>query len=221
MKNLVIIGSGGFGREVVEFINMINDVEPTWNFIGFVDDNPEATTIEGYNFIGGLDELYKIAETTYACVAIADIGSRKRIVDECEKHNVKFATIVSPDIKIRGKLCTIGEGSIIATGCELAINSHVGKHCILNTGAGLGHDSVCGDFCDMMPYAMAMGSVNIGNYCYLGVRATVINGINITEHCTIGACGCVVKSLEEAGTYVGVPVKMVRPYVGMRSLSRE
>jgi len=221
MKDLVIVGCGGFGREVVEFINLINDVEPTWNFLGFVDDNKEAKTVEGYNIIGGLEDLYKMADKVYACIAIADIGSRKRLADECEKHGVKFATIVSPDLKVRGKLCTIGEGSIIATGCELAINSHVGKHCILNTGAGLGHDTVIGDFVDMMPFTAVMGDVHIGSYCYFGVRSTVINGMKIADHCTIGACGCVIKNLEESGTYVGVPVKLVRPYIGMRNLSHE
>ena len=212
MKDLVIVGCGGFGREVVEIIKLINEIEPTWNFMGFVDDNEQATTIENYNLIGGLEELYNMADKVYACIAIADIDSRKRLADECEKHGVRFATIVSPDIKIRGDLCTIGEGSIVATGCSMAINSHIGRHCILNTGAGLGHDTVVGDFVDLMPEAVAMGDVHIGNYCYFGVRATVINGISITEHCTVGACGCVIKDLTEPGTYVGVPVKMVRPY---------
>lgn len=221
MKDLVIIGCGGFGREVVEFVKLINEQSPTWNFLGFVDDNENARTVEGYTILGGLEALYSIADTTYACIAIADIGSRKRLAEECEKHGVKFATIISPDLKMRGELCTVGEGSIIATGCEMAINSHVGKHCILNTGAGLGHDTVVGDFVDMMPFTAVMGDVRIGDYCYFGVRSTVINGVRIAEHCTIGACGCVIKDLEEPGTYVGVPVRMVRPYIGMRRLSHE
>jgi len=221
MKDLVIIGCGGFGREVVEIVNLINEKEPTWNFIGFIDDNESATTIEDFNIIGGLDKLYEIKDKVFACIAIADLGSRKRIADDCYKHGVKFATIISPDLKQRGNLCTIGEGTIITTGCEMAINSHIGKHCIFNTGSGIGHDTIVGDFVDMMPYAVAMGDVKISSFCFLGVRSTVINGLSITEHCTVGACGCVIKDLEEPGTYVGVPVKLVRPYVGMRKLSHE
>lgn len=41
MKDIVIIGAGGFGREVVELIDDINLRNPTWNIIGFVDDNPK------------------------------------------------------------------------------------------------------------------------------------------------------------------------------------
>lgn len=115
MKNLVIIRCGGFGREVVEYVKLINEEEPTWNFLGFVDDNEEAATVEGYNILGGLDELYKMADKVFSCIAIADIDARRRIVRECEQHGVRCATIVSPDMKQFGDLCTIGEGSIIAT----------------------------------------------------------------------------------------------------------
>ena len=223
MKDLVIIGCGGFGREVFEIVELINDEKPTWNFKGFVAEKADqGETIESLTILGNLDELFMINnENLYACIAIADIAARKRISDECYKHGIKFATIISPDLKQRGDLCTIGEGTIIATGCEMAINSHIGKHCIFNTGSGIGHDTIVGDFVDMMPYAVAMGDVKISDYCYFGVRATVINGLTISEHCTIGACGCVIKNLEEPGTYVGVPAKLVRPYVGMRSLTHE
>ena len=210
MKDLVLIGFGGFGREVVEFIKLINEKEPTWNFLGFVDDNENASTVEGYHIIGGLNDLYMMADRVYTCIAIANIEARKRIAAECEKHGVRFATIISPDVKLRGELHTIGAGTIIATGCELAINSHIGMQCILNTGVALGHDTVVGDFVDMMPYTAAMGDVNIGDECYFGVRATVINGITIAPHSKIGACACVIKNIGEPGTYVGVPAKRVK-----------
>ena len=110
MKDLIIIGCGGFGREVVEYVKLINKEETTWNFLGFVDDNENASTIEGYNILGGLNELYRMVDRVYACIAIANIDARKRIAYECEQHGVHFATIVSPDIIMRGNLCTIGEG---------------------------------------------------------------------------------------------------------------
>lgn len=39
MKDIVIIGAGGFGREVAWLIEDINRIKQTWNIIGFVDDN--------------------------------------------------------------------------------------------------------------------------------------------------------------------------------------
>lgn len=37
MKDLYIIGAGGFGREVAWLIERINEVTPTWNLKGLID----------------------------------------------------------------------------------------------------------------------------------------------------------------------------------------
>ncbi|MEC1781329.1 PglD-related sugar-binding protein [Schinkia azotoformans] len=39
MKDLIIVGAGGHGREVLEWILDINEVKPTWNVLGFIDDD--------------------------------------------------------------------------------------------------------------------------------------------------------------------------------------
>jgi FlaA1/EpsC-like NDP-sugar epimerase len=41
MKNLLIIGAGGFGREVLQYIFDINKIEKQFNILGFVDEDPE------------------------------------------------------------------------------------------------------------------------------------------------------------------------------------
>ena len=38
MRELVIVGAGGHGRETLDIVEAINAVEPTWAFAGFVDD---------------------------------------------------------------------------------------------------------------------------------------------------------------------------------------
>ncbi len=39
MKELIIIGASGFGREVAWLVERINKVNPTWKQLGFIDDN--------------------------------------------------------------------------------------------------------------------------------------------------------------------------------------
>lgn len=49
MKNLIIIGCGGFGREVAWLVERINEKEKHWNFLGFVDDalSLQGKTVDG------------------------------------------------------------------------------------------------------------------------------------------------------------------------------
>ena len=41
MKSVVIIGAGGFGREVLEIFKDQNKISQTWNVLGFIDENKE------------------------------------------------------------------------------------------------------------------------------------------------------------------------------------
>ena len=47
MKDLIIVGAGGFGREVVWLVERINQSQPTWKVLGFVDDAEGLPEIDG------------------------------------------------------------------------------------------------------------------------------------------------------------------------------
>ena len=42
IQDIVIIGAGGFGREVAEIIDDINKEKKQFNLLGFLDDNEQA-----------------------------------------------------------------------------------------------------------------------------------------------------------------------------------
>lgn len=210
MKDLVIIGAGGFGREVKELVDEINQDKPTWNFIGFVDDNADVTVPEVDTVLGRIDYLLHIPQKPYVVISIANAAVRKKYAELFASEGFEFATLIHPDVTIRGNRVKIGEGTIICSKTNISINVQIGKHCIINTSCGFGHDTTVGDYCGFMPRTVLTGEVVVGDSCYFGVRSTVINRINITDHCTVGACACVVKDLTESGTYVGIPAKRIK-----------
>ena len=40
MKKLVIMGAGGLGREVAQYVKDINLKQPEYELLGFIDDDP-------------------------------------------------------------------------------------------------------------------------------------------------------------------------------------
>ena len=62
MKELYIIGAGGFGREVAWLVEQINEVEPQWKVMGFLDDNQEVhgSTVGGFPVIGDCSFLQSV-----------------------------------------------------------------------------------------------------------------------------------------------------------------
>ena len=55
MQDIIIVGASGFGREILETIETINKQNPSWNVLGFIDDNLKA--------LDGFDIPYKVLGT--------------------------------------------------------------------------------------------------------------------------------------------------------------
>ena len=210
-KNLVIIGAGDFGREVAALVERINDQRPTWNLIGFVDDNPDiqGKTIDGYDVVGDSEWLKARNDNIYAVCSLGDSFTRKKVVDNIsDAHNVIFATLIDPSAVIMHDT-EIGEGSIICAGTVVTVNVNVGKHAIINLNCTIGHDTVTGDYFTAHPGSNFSGKVVIENGNYFGTGSKVIQGVHITEDCIFGAGAVIVDDIVNKGTYVGVPVKKI------------
>ena len=125
MKNIIIIGAGGVGREVSLIIEKINKLKATWNLIGFIDDNINSWNriINGYQIIGGMDLLETLPLDTYVVIAIANYNVKKKIVNKIN-NKFKFATIIDPKVYIHDYM-TIGEGTIIYVGAIITANIQV------------------------------------------------------------------------------------------------
>ena len=63
MKNIVIIGAGDLGKEVVWLIEDINKRNPSYLILGFLDNDPEKIGKEfyGYKVLGNDETLEHIA----------------------------------------------------------------------------------------------------------------------------------------------------------------
>lgn len=210
MKDLYIIGAGGFGREVAWLVERINDVSFEWNLKGFIDDDESiwGSKEDGYPVLGGCEYLKKIGDV-YAVCAVGSAKVRKKIINKLADSQVRYATLVDPSV-IMSKRIRVGEGSIICAGTIITVDVIIGKHVIVNLDCTLGHDDIINDFVTMYPSVNVSGNVEIGECSELGTGAQIIQGKKIVPNTIIGAGAVVVKDIEEKGTYVGNPVRKIR-----------
>lgn len=204
MNDLIIVGAGGFGREVAWLVQRINAVHPSYNLLGFVDDADIKQTIEGYKILGNRTWLKSLNPKPLLVCAIGNPALRSKITAELAAF--QFATLIDPSVS-KSDYVKIGEGSIICANCILTTNITIGKHVILNLACTVGHDTVLNDFVSVMPGVMIAGEVNIGQGVFLGTGSNVINQINIGESSTIGGGSTVVNDIPSNVTAVGVPAK--------------
>lgn len=210
MKNLYIIGAGGFGREVAWLVERINAVEPTWNLRGFIDDDESKWGVnEGnYPILGGCEYLKKL-EDVYAVCAIAAAKIRKKVIEKMKESTVKFATLIDPSALI-SKSVEIGDGTIICANSIITIDIKIGEHVIINLSCTIGHDAVIDDFVTLYPGVNVSGNVYLGECSELGTGMKIIQGKKVVSDTIIGAGAVVVRDIEISGTYVGSPAKKIK-----------
>lgn len=209
MKDIVIIGAGGVGREVSLIIEQINSLKPTWNILGFIDDNPDnlSKVIDGQKVIGNSKYLMTLSEEIYVVIAIANYKVKKALVEKLGGR-FKFATIIHPRVLVHDFM-TVGEGTIIYEGVILTTDIRIGSHVIISPKCGIGHDSIINDYVSLLWNVNVSGADVIGEGVLVGSGATIIQNLKIGQGATIGAGAVVVSSIPENCTAVGVPAKVL------------
>lgn len=209
MRDLVIIGCGGFGREVFDVVRDINSASPLWNLIGFVDDDPSATNRErveqlGAKILGSVSEAILALSAPYYVVAIGNGGARRRLSSQLGGAGWDAAILIHPASHI-GSSTQIGAGSIVCQGAAVTSNVVLGRFVHIDRGSQVGHDCRVADFATLNPMVTVSGDCQIGEAANLGTGATVLPGIRVGHSSVVGASACVVRDVADSSVVKGVP----------------
>ena len=210
MKDLVIIGTGGVGRETALIVEEINKVKPEWNILGFIDDNKDliGKEIMGYKVIGDRSYLNNFEKEIYVVIAISNYSMKEGLVKYLTNKNIKYATFIHPSVKINDTI-EIGEGSIIYPGVIMTVNIKVGNHVIISPKCGIGHDTLIEDYVTLLWNVNVSGAERIRQGATLGSGSTIIQGLEIGRNSFVGAGAVVIRDVEENKTAVGVPSRYI------------
>lgn len=211
MRDLIIYGAGGFGRETALMINQINTVSPAWKVVGFCDDNlKKGATVCGLPVIGGISELNGFPGPVAVAIAVADPALRKKIRNSIQNPGVNFPVLIHPGVLLGDlEVDDIGEGSIITAGNILTTNIQIKRFVIVNLSCTIGHDVVIHDFCSIMPGCSISGVVTLESEVQLGTGSRVLPGLKVAEKSRVGAGAVVTRNIPRDVTVVGVPAKAI------------
>jgi sugar O-acyltransferase (sialic acid O-acetyltransferase NeuD family) len=211
MKDIIIIGAGGFGREVKCLIDDINNFDNGiyYNILGFVDDNIECNTkIHEYNVLGNIDYIFSLKEKPSLVFGIGNPKTKEKIFKKLVEFD--FPIIKHPSISLEGKNIEIGKGSIICQGSILTCDIVISEFVTINLSCTIGHDAIIKNFTSIMPAVNISGEVIIENGVFIGTGAKIINQIIIGSNSIVGAGAIVSKSLPSNCTAVGIPAKPIK-----------
>jgi sugar O-acyltransferase (sialic acid O-acetyltransferase NeuD family) len=209
-KSVIIVGAGGFAREV---LGIYIDLKREKDVIGFVEEQ-SARAGELINGKPVRDTSYlDLASEQERPLVILAIGStkRKRLAHKLRNNGYFFDTVIHPST-IHSRWVHILEGTVIAPGVILTCQIEIGRHVIINLGALIGHDVNLGDYTTVSPGAKIMGRATVGREVFVGTNATILENIEIGAGAIVAAGAVVTKDVPEMALVAGIPAAVKKTY---------
>jgi len=208
---LVIVGCGGFGREVQDVVEAVNAAEasPRFDLLGYVDDSPTPENLDrvarrGSRVVGDLDWLEGAPRDVHYVIGIGSPAVKARI--DARLGDRPSPVLVHPRATVGGDV-EFGPGTIVCAGTVLTTNIRVGRHVHVNLLCSVGHDGVIGDHVSINPLVAVSGDVVLGDRVMVGTHAAILQGRRIGDDAVVGGAAMVVKDVPAGLTVKGVPAK--------------
>lgn len=205
MRDIVIVGKGGFAKETKWIIDRINLNTKKWNFLGYIDKAADEVGV-----IGDDSYILNIKKKLSVVLAIGNPGIRNKIYLSYKRNRfLEFPNIMDPSVKMSERVC-LGEGNIIGADNIMTVDISLGSFNIINLGCTVGHDVRIGNFNTINPGSNISGNVVLENFIEIGTGSKIIQGITIKEGVVAGAGSVIISDIPAETTIVGVPAKVIK-----------
>ncbi|MCK9471823.1 MAG: NeuD/PglB/VioB family sugar acetyltransferase [Bacilli bacterium] len=211
MKDLIIIGAGGFARELLSYIKEeISNNYFQYNLIGFIDDNLNSfgERETGYDIIDTITSHKIREEAVYLC-AIADPKTRLKIGNDFLEKGATFINYFHHTAEIRERV-KMGVGNIFCPHTWANPDTSIGNFVLVNNLSGFAHDCIIGDACTINGACQINGNNTLGKGVFMGSGAIIVPGRRIGDFVKISAGAVIFSNVKDNRTMVGNPATMLK-----------
>jgi sugar O-acyltransferase (sialic acid O-acetyltransferase NeuD family) len=211
MKELYIVGAGGFSIEVLFLIDRF--YKNHWKEIFIIDDdlNKIGSKIRNTLIISNLDNFIdnnQLNDNIDIIVTVNNPQIRKNIIEKINnKLIVGFPNLIDKSLIFDEEYSKIGIGNIIMDYITITGNVTIGNFNIIGGRTGVGHDTTIGDFNTFSPRVSVSGNVNIGNENTFGLNSAILQNKSIGNCNNIWSYSMIFKNVNDNCTYFGIPAK--------------
>ena len=211
-QRIVILGAGGFARELVWALRETNGASPQWEVLGFIDEDKDkhGKLICDLPVLGGFDWFESIdRQKIRVWSGVGSTLAKQHLADVSKRLGLEFCSLVHRDARM-STYVSIGCGTVITAGTIITTQVRIGDHVTVNLNCTVGHDCDIGNYSTLAPGIHLSGNCKIGEGVELGTGCIVLPGITVGRWSTVGAGGVVINDLPEYSLAVGIPARVIR-----------
>jgi sugar O-acyltransferase (sialic acid O-acetyltransferase NeuD family) len=207
MKNLIIIGARGWGREVYDIAKTCINEGAQFTLKGFLDDKYNALdNTSNYPPILSSVEDYNVQSDDVFVCALGDVYYKKKYIQIITDKGGEFISLIHPTVLI-GTNTKIGIGCIIGPYASISCDTQLGNYVTFSVKAAMGHDSTIGDYSHIGGFTNISGFVQIGESVTIHPCCNIIPHRKIGDNSTVGTGSVVLNNVKEGVTVFGNPAK--------------
>jgi sugar O-acyltransferase (sialic acid O-acetyltransferase NeuD family) len=214
VRDLLVVGGGGFARETVEAVRAVNARRTTWRLCGLLDDSPgmHGTEVAGVPVIGPIELVHHHP----AALVVLTTGrpdnyvSRPLIAARLGLPDSRYATIIHPTATV-GVTCTVGAGSVLLAHVDMTADVAVGRHVAVMPQVVLPHDALVDDFATIASGVRLGGACHVAEGAYIGAGACLRENITVGPRALVGMGSVVTRHVPGGRVWLGSPASDAGP----------
>ena len=207
MKHLIIIGVGGFAREL--FWNAHDSVGygTGWDIKGFLDGDVELAAEEYEKLplpvLGDVDSYVIQTNDCFIC-AIGSPKVKEKLVQRILVRGGEFINVIH-NTSIVHPTVQMGRGNILCPLVHILDHAKVGDFVTFNGRSGMGHDAQIDDYSSVMSAVDITGYVRAGKRTFWGSGSRALPHSRIDDDATVGVASVVFKHVRAGAKVFGNP----------------
>lgn len=210
MKDLIIIGASGFGRDIYNMATECIGYQKEYVIKGFLDDNKNALESFGnYPPIVNSIKDYIVEENDVFICALGDVKTKKSIIHLILKKGGKFISLVHPTANV-DRSAKIGVGCIILQNAFIGAGSIIGDFILIQVSTVIGHDVKIGNYSRIDCLAVCTGGAIIEDEVTIHTAAVINQQVIVGKGSCVGAGSFAIRRVKENSTVFGNPATILK-----------
>ena len=207
MKQVVIVGGGGLGRQALAQLSIDVASGTDWVVAGFLDERgPDVIAPELQVPWLGYPALFQPGPEHVFVTAVGDPHSRRLQVEPLEAKGAQFMTTATR--------CLLGSRlrcgpTFFCYDVAVGVDCLFGKHGFMDQDALVGHDVVIGDYVHIGARCVIAGYVKIGHEVLIHSGALLARNITVGDGAVIGMGAVVLRDVPAGATVLGNPARVI------------